>query len=376
MRPLFCKNCGNRLTNEEALFCEKCGSRIEEVDENDIKVENGTPASEPKVEEPQPKEEESQPKVEEPQPKAEELQPKVEELQPKVEEPQPKAEEVPQSESKEKKPLATWVIAVIVFVILCAITGLGVLTMYLKPDILPSINPWYVEESGDEDIDDEEDDIDNDVNDSDEDIDEDNNESDVAVSDEDGQNDQTTSDEAVSGDDTAVNDSESAEVSSGSVSKPYVPGDDTKDTGIHRYEVVLGDYSWDEAYYDSRRFGDKSYLVHFNSDEEFEYVTNILMDQYSGCIFWVGARREPEKYVYQWANAKNELVGDNLYGLKYWLTKEPSFYDVSVNEFETRVDLFYSKSEGRYVMNDVPENLLSYVPSYQGKIGYILEIED
>ena len=32
MRPLFCRHCGTRLTNEQALFCEVCGNRIEEVD--------------------------------------------------------------------------------------------------------------------------------------------------------------------------------------------------------------------------------------------------------------------------------------------------------------------------------------------------------
>jgi len=350
MRPLFCRHCGTRLTNEQALFCEVCGNRIEEVEVS----EEAAKTSEEKTTE----------KV------GTVMEDKVAAVQPAS---------VEENAVPGKKPLATWIISLIVFVVLMVITGLGVLFMYLKPSVLPSINPWHVEEDIYEDSDEEEienssDEEDMDVNDEESDSAELNNT--PKADDEDDATTDSTGNDGKTDSDAATDEAEAVEDDSQTiVAKEYVAGDDTKELGIHSYIVVLGDYNWDEAYYDSRKFGDNAYLVHFNSNEEYEYVCDLLKDSYSGNIFWIGARRD-DSYVYKWTNAKNELVGDNLAKQPYWLKGEPSFYDVSVNQSEDRVDLFYSKTEGRYVMNDVPNDLLNYVPSYSGKIGYIVEVED
>lgn len=267
------------------------------------------------------------------------------------------------SKQNEKKPLATWIISVIVFGALSFITGIGVLVMYLKPSILPSINPWNEVEVIESPV--EEKQPESTV-------------SEVVVeSSEKNEKEEVSNAEVNSVDveEDAVKADEETDLDTETI-KPYVAGDDTKDNEIHTYLVIIGDYNWEEAYYDSRKYGDKAYLAHINSDEEYQYLSDLLTDHYSGYIFWIGARRDSDKYIYKWTNAKNELVGDNICNLPYWLSNEPSFYDVSVNEFEYNVDMFYSKTEGRYVMNDVPTNILEYVPSYLGKMGYILEIED
>lgn len=352
MRPLFCRHCGTRLTNEQALFCEVCGNRIEEVEVS----EEAAKTSEEKT--------------------TEKVEPVMEDEVATV---QPVS--VEENAVPGKKPLATWIISLIVFAILMVITGLGVLFMYLKPSVLPSINPWYVEEDiYEDDVDEDDADVDSlDEEDADVNDEESNSAGLNNASKADDENDAATDSTGNDGEtdsNAATDEAEAVESDSQAiVAKEYVAGDDTKELGIHSYIVVLGDYNWDEAYYDSRKFGDNAYLVHFNSNEEYEYVCDLLKDSYSGNIFWIGARRD-DSYVYKWANAKNELVGDNLAKQPYWLKGEPSFYDVSVNQPEDRVDLFYSKTEGRYVMNDVPNDLLNYVPSYSGKIGYIVEVED
>lgn len=263
----------------------------------------------------------------------------------------------------EKKPLATWIISVLVFGVLTLFTGLGVLLMYIKPSILPSINPWYVEqviENASENTD----------------YIEENKDSNEAIDEQKTDIVQMQDNKPTEADNNTDESSNADTEDNQDIEKPYVAGDDTKDNEIHTYMVIIGDYNWEEAYYDSRKYGDKAYLAHINSDEEYQYLSDLLTDHYSGYILWIGARRDSDKYIYKWTNAKNELVGDNICNLPYWLSNEPSFYDVSVNEFEYNVDMFYSKTEGRYVMNDVPTNILEYVPSYLGKMGYILEIED
>lgn len=52
---------------------------------------------------------------------------------------------------------------------------------------------------------------------------------------------------------------------------------------------------------------------------------------------------------------------------------EPSFQDADIEE--TCVNIHYNSEENRWVWNDVPEDILSEVPYYSGRIGYIVEYE-
>ena len=43
---------------------------------------------------------------------------------------------------------------------------------------------------------------------------------------------------------------------------------------------------------------------------------------------------------------------------------------------ENCIDLFYYEEHGRWVLNDVPNDILAVVPYFSGKIGYIVEYEE
>jgi len=56
------------------------------------------------------------------------------------------------------------------------------------------------------------------------------------------------------------------------------------------------------------------------------------------------------------------------------MRNEPSYQDGDVQE--NCLDIFYYKDEGRWVWNDIPNNVLQNVSYFSGKIGYICEYED
>ena len=55
---------------------------------------------------------------------------------------------------------------------------------------------------------------------------------------------------------------------------------------------------------------------------------------------------------------------------------EPSFEDLNMDIQECYMNLFYYEEEGRTVINDVPNDVISIVPSYSGHVGFICEYED
>lgn len=57
-----------------------------------------------------------------------------------------------------------------------------------------------------------------------------------------------------------------------------------------------------------------------------------------------------------------------------WMRNEPSYQDGDVQE--NCLDIFYYEDEGRWVWNDIPNNVLQNVSYFSGKIGYICEYED
>ncbi len=148
--------------------------------------------------------------------------------------------------------------------------------------------------------------------------------------------------------------------------------------GIHTYSLVASDASWTEAFRQAQDAG--GYLVRFETKEEYQYVLNQIQETgLTDTIFRIGARRDKDSQNYYWADNSNALGGvvlnsPSFWGYSEWMKGEPSFRDNGIEE--QFVDLFYYQNEGRWVWNDVPDDILSVVPGYSGKLGYIVEIED
>lgn len=148
--------------------------------------------------------------------------------------------------------------------------------------------------------------------------------------------------------------------------------------GIHRYIYMIDDCTWSEAFEAAQEAG--GYLAHINSEEELEYIINeITIKGYNNKQFRIGGRRNAENYDYYWVDEYNTTYGDILnssdfWGESVWLENEPSFRGDGFDE--TCMDMYYNKSEGRWVWNDVPDDIVAAVPAYSGKVGYIIEFEE
>lgn len=152
---------------------------------------------------------------------------------------------------------------------------------------------------------------------------------------------------------------------------------------IHRYEVFVDDCTWDEAYQKCLRMG--GYLARINSKKEFEYITTNVVEKvkdYSKKQYYVGMRRDSDSDAYYLVDENNEFMGERLdngytkWANSLWLSKEPSYYDSTLNLEETCISIFKYKETNKWVMNDIPANLVIQVPSYEGKIGYICEFNE
>lgn len=151
-------------------------------------------------------------------------------------------------------------------------------------------------------------------------------------------------------------------------------------TNIHRYEYVRENTTWESAYFSCLEKG--GHLVTFESQAEFDYVTQELKNSgLSDVIFFIGGRRELNTKEYYWVNESNNFIGSMLnapeaWNKGCWLHDEPSFEDTTLNIQEHVLSMFYYDDLGQWVWNDVPNDLLSVVSYYDGKLGYICEYED
>ena len=156
-----------------------------------------------------------------------------------------------------------------------------------------------------------------------------------------------------------------------------------QEDAIHRYEVIVEDCTWEEAYQNCLSMG--GYLARINSKEEFDYITKKVVEKeknYSKKQYYVGIRRDVNSDAYYLVDENNELMGDRLdngytsWANSLWLSKEPSYYDSTLKIEETCVSIFKYKETNKWVMNDIPSNLVVQVPSYEGKLGYICEFDE
>lgn len=149
---------------------------------------------------------------------------------------------------------------------------------------------------------------------------------------------------------------------------------------IHRYEYYLMDGTWEEAYWACLQRG--GHLVTFDDQAEFDYVSQDLLDHnQQDYILYIGGRRDIGSREYYWVDEKNSLIGSVLnssdaWNKECWLHDEPSFRDDTLGIEENVLNMFYYDDLGKWVWNDVPNDLLGAVPSYSGKVGYICEYEN
>lgn len=155
----------------------------------------------------------------------------------------------------------------------------------------------------------------------------------------------------------------------------------TDDTAIHRYELVVDDVSWWQA---RSACSDKGgYLARINSLEEYDYIVEQIKNEgLDKMIFWLSGERAYPDYTYRWINSDYKYERADLStepGLSsLWMDGEPSGRGETADGRivdETYIDMFYLKSEDRFVFNDVPEDLIDAAPSYKGRIAYIIEYE-
>ena len=149
------------------------------------------------------------------------------------------------------------------------------------------------------------------------------------------------------------------------------------ENAIHRYEYIIADCTWEQAWQDCINRG--GYLVRIDSPEEFEHIiTEITANGYDKKVFFLGGRRETTSSEYYWVDDKNVITGSPLNSpdcsiYNYWMMGEPSYQDGNIPE--NCLMTFFYESESRWVINDSPNEVLAFVPDYQGKIGYICEYE-
>ena len=153
-------------------------------------------------------------------------------------------------------------------------------------------------------------------------------------------------------------------------------------TGIHAYQVVIEDCTWEEAR--QRCIDAGGYLVRINSEEEFDYITNLLNSRgYSDYHFYLGGRRELSDTEYYWVNEENQFLEGCLnsaesWAMPHWYNNEPSFQDTGSDApsaiSEDVMNLFFV-SESWY-LNDSSSDLPGDYPRLlSGKVGYIVETE-
>ena len=152
---------------------------------------------------------------------------------------------------------------------------------------------------------------------------------------------------------------------------------DVTEGGIHSYEVIIDDCSWDEAYQNALNMG--GYLVRINSEEEYEYITSMLEgDEYQEILFRLGARRDSDSTEYYWIDENNKCYGERLNDSDYWTNSqwksgEPNFsYE---EDEEICVEMHRNAGGTSWVWNDIPNDVVEEAPYYKGRVGFIVEYE-
>ncbi len=143
----------------------------------------------------------------------------------------------------------------------------------------------------------------------------------------------------------------------------------------HRYELFIEDCTWEEAFQKCREKG--GYLASMTCDEEFDVVDALIRSEgkQSYC-FYIGANRMGT-YSWHWTEpglTQNDCTGNGYW--KHWLDGFPSYESTLADGTvikEEYAEYIYRKSEDKFYINDIPNDVIRYYPEYKGRMGYICE---
>ena len=143
------------------------------------------------------------------------------------------------------------------------------------------------------------------------------------------------------------------------------------------YEIVIGNYTWPQALQRCRDMG--GHLATIDSETEYYYLTGLLQsrDDWSGKVYFIGGKRDLNSRDYYWVDANGNPYGTSLldagnWACKYWWPTEPSYEYGGVQEYVCSI----FKYQGKWILNDEPENMVAQAPDYNGIIGFICEHDD
>lgn len=143
---------------------------------------------------------------------------------------------------------------------------------------------------------------------------------------------------------------------------------------IHTYKIFVEDTTWYDAY--QKCLNDNGHLLSIDSDAEYNYVIKkIEKKELNKYLFYVGAYRPENTSNYYWVDINGNLKDKAINDIPYWMTNEPSLKDPTLDIDENCSVFFYYHKEEKWVINDIPNDIIQAVPSYQNHVGYICEYE-
>lgn len=138
------------------------------------------------------------------------------------------------------------------------------------------------------------------------------------------------------------------------------------------YTFIIKDITYLEAVAECKRVNKN--LVVFETLNEYETVTEMLTEQgFEGYYFYVGVCRNNSSELYYYCDNELSQYGNSINNEPYWRPGEPSFYDYNSGVEELYGEIYFSKDYGRWVMNDIPNDILTDWDIFDGKVGYIIE---
>ena len=154
-------------------------------------------------------------------------------------------------------------------------------------------------------------------------------------------------------------------------------------TDIHRYEVIIRDVTWNDAWNDAISRG--GYLVRINSAAEMQAVCDALNAQNATNIhYYLGGSCDTATKQYHWIDEDgtffDEVISDqsSWYG-SYWYPGEPSYVDTELARNGKSVEEYWMNLfhvDGKWYFNDAYYDLVGMYPDWlKGKVGYIVEYE-